>query len=106
MWWSKKGRKGTKVAAETLEERQALLEAEFRSLKGEWLDVYDKLYRLAGRIDAGKRWPGEKPPPPAMAEAPKVPENGSEPAIRAVAEPAAAPTAKMSRSELLQSLSR
>ncbi len=106
MWWSKKGRIAAKVTPDTLEERQVLLEAEFRSLKAEWLDVYDRLYRLAGRIDSGKRWSGEKPPSPPTAEIPKVPENGSEPVLESPAEIPAVPAAKMTRTELLRSLTR
>ncbi len=76
--WSKaKGR--AKVAPETLQEQIDALEGQFRSLKLEWTDTYDKLYRLAGRMDASRRWAGEKPPPPPTEGKEIVPENGSEP---------------------------
>lgn len=105
MWWTKKGRKSPKVAAETLEERMVLLEAEFRTLKTEWLNTYEQLYKLAGRLDAARRWGAQPPPTPAIEGAPKAPENGGEPLLQATEPPAAPPTAKMSRSELLRSLS-
>lgn len=63
MWPWKKVRKSPRIAPETLEERLDALEGSFRGLKAEWLDTYDKLYRLAGRLDAGRRWEAEKKPP-------------------------------------------
>ena len=71
-----KGR--AKVAPETLQEQIDALEGSFRALKIEWTDTYDKLYRLAGRMDASRRWAGEKPPPVATSGAEKAPENGSD----------------------------
>lgn len=69
MWPFQKSTKRVKQHAETLEERMELLEASHRSLKTEWLDTYDKLYRLAGRLDAGRRWTSEKAPSPPTNEA-------------------------------------
>ncbi len=106
MWWSKKGRKAPRAYAETLEERMELLEATQRSLKAEWLDTYDKLYRLAGRLDAGRRWAGEKPGQAATPVAPKAPENGSDEQIELPPADAPSPVAKMSRSDLMRILSR
>ncbi len=106
MWWRKQGRKPAKPYAETLEERMELLEAGQRSLKAEWLDTYDKLYRLAGRLDAGRRWAGEKPGQPATPEPPKAPENGSDEQIGLAPEEPAAPVARMSRAELMRTLTR
>ncbi len=77
-----------------------LLEAEFRSLKSEWLDFYEKAYRLAGRLDSARRWTGEKTAPGSTKEPAIAPENGPEPPNS----PPEPPVAKMSRSELLKSL--
>ncbi len=89
-----------KVAPETLQEQIDALEGQFRSLKLEWTDTYDKLYRLAGRMDASRRWAGEKPPPPATDGKEIVPENGSEPAFPVA--PEAPPIARAdSRKDLL-----
>ena len=89
-----KGR--AKVAPETLQEQIDALEGSFRALKIEWTDTYDKLYRLAGRMDAARRWAGEKPPPPATEGKEIVPENGSEAAFVGAPEaaPPAAPTTR------------
>ncbi len=101
MWPWQKSRKTPKAYAETLEERMELVEAALRSLKTEWLDTYDKLYRLAGRLDAGRRWAGEKVSSPGISDAEKAPGNGSE-GVTPQPQPQEAPAvAKMSRSELL-----
>ena len=71
MWPFRAAKKRVKVVAETLEERMELIEATMRSVKTEWLDTYDKLYRLAGRMDASRRWAGEKPGTPATTEGEK-----------------------------------
>jgi len=97
-WGKTKGR--AKVAPETLQEQIDALEGKFRSLALEWADAYDKLYRLAGRMDASRRWAGEKPPPVPTSEGAKPPENGSEEAFPAAPEPAPAVAAK-SRKDLL-----
>jgi len=76
MWPWRKARKVAKTSPETLEERLDALEGSFRGLKAEWLDTYDKLYRLAGRLDASRRW-GEKTPPPGMGEPASAPQNES-----------------------------
>ena len=81
-WGKTKGR--AKVAPETLQEQIDALEGKFRALMLEWTDTYDKLYRLAGRMDASRRWAGEKPPPVATTEGEKAPENGPEDAFAAV----------------------
>lgn len=60
MWGLSKKKERAKVAPETLQEQLTALQGEFRSLKAEWLDIYDKFYRLAGRMDATKRWIGER----------------------------------------------
>jgi len=83
MWWTKKGKRAPKAYAETLEERMEVLEAAHRTLKAEWLDIYDKLYRLAGRLDASRRWAGEKAPPAAVEPLEKVAGNGSEGLVEA-----------------------
>jgi len=75
-WRKSKGR--AKVAPETLQEQIDALEGKFRSLMLEWTDTYDKLYRLAGRMDASRRWSGEKSPPQATEGKEIVPENGPE----------------------------
>jgi len=78
-WGKTKGR--PKIAPETLQEQIDALEGKFRSLALEWTDAYDKLYRLAGRMDASRRWAGEKPAPPTTTPGEKPPENGSEEAF-------------------------
>jgi len=89
-----------KVAPETLQEQIDALEGKFRALMIEWTDTYDKLYRLAGRMDASRRWAGEKPTPVATTEGGKAPENGSEEAFSPPTEAAPAVVAK-SRKDLL-----
>ncbi len=84
--WSK-GKARAKVAPETLQEQIDALEGQFRSLKLEWTDTYDKLYRLAGRMDASRRLAGEKPPSPPTEGKEIVPENGSEPVFSGAPEP-------------------
>jgi len=97
--WSKTKARA-KVAPETLQEQIDALEGKFRALMIEWTDTYDKLYRLAGRMDASKRWTGEKPAPVPTSEPGKAPENGSEEAFLAPTEPAPVVAAK-SRKDLL-----
>ncbi len=103
MWPFKKSRKTAKPYAETLEERMELVEAALRSLKTEWLDTYDKLYRLAGRLDAGRRWAGEREAAPGITAGEKAPGNGPEAPVVDLGTVKGPPTAKMSRSELLAS---
>lgn len=104
MWWSKKSKKTPKTSPETLEERLDALEGSFRGLKAEWLDTYDKLYRLAGRLDAGRRWEGAK----VEVATPATPDNGGLVQTEGLPQPtvqtAPPPTVKMTRSELLRSL--
>ena len=104
MWWTKKAKRPPKAYAETLEERMDVMEAGFRTLKAEWLDIYDKLYRLAGRMDAGRRWEGQKAasPPPNGGEG--VAPAPSESVLQPPPEKAAPPTAKISRAELMRSM--
>lgn len=92
-----------KVSPETLQEQIDALEGKFRSLMLEWTDTYDKLYRLAGRMDASRRFAGEKPPPQATEGTKIVPENGSEALLEAPPPEVEPPKARMSRSELLAS---
>lgn len=106
MWPWKKGRRSPKVSPETLEERLDALEGSFRGLKNEWLDTYDKLYRLAGRLDASRRWSAEKPGVQTPTEPAIVPENGSEGQTEAPLPAPPAATLKMTRQELLRSLTR
>ena len=103
MWWTKKGRKSPKVAAETLEEQLLLLQAEFRTLKTEWLNTYEQLYKLAGRLDAARRWDAGKTPTTPATDQLNVPHNGDEvpPLSPADATPAQAP---QNRLALLKSL--
>lgn len=68
MWPFKKSRRSPKASPETLEERLDALEGSFRGLKVEWIDTYEKLYKIAGRMDAARRWGSEKQPPPATTE--------------------------------------
>lgn len=103
-WGKSKGR--AKVAPETLQEQIDALEGKFRSLMLEWTDTYDKLYRLAGRMDAARRWSAEKTPPADTTAAEKSPGNGSDELFHPPQGEEAPPTARMSRSELLQSLTR
>ncbi len=98
-----KGR--AKVAPETLQEQIDALEGQFRSLKLEWTDTYDKLYRLAGRMDASRRWAGEKPPPTPTEGKEIVPENGSEPAFPDAPGPSP-PARAQSRKDLLDQWTR
>jgi len=100
-----KGRKAAKVTPATLQEQIDALEGNFRSLKLEWTDTYERLYKIAGRIDAGKRWNQPNPPTPTTGEKEIVPENGSEPALSAPTEPPA-PTRAKSRKDLLEQWSR
>lgn len=101
-WAKSKGR--AKVAPETLQEQIDALEGKFRALMLEWTDTYDKLYRLAGRMDASRRWAGEKAPPVPTKEPTIVPENGSEPEIPLAPQPPLPAAPKMNRQELLRSL--
>jgi len=89
-----------KVAPETLQEQIDALEGKFRALMLEWTDTYDKLYRLAGRMDASRRWAGEKTPSPPPTAGEKAPQNGSEDAFLPPAEAAPTVVAK-SRKDLL-----
>lgn len=76
MWGLRKAKGRAKLEPETLQEQLTALQGEFRSLKAEWLDIYDKFYRLAGRMDATKRWIGEKqasPGTPASENADPAP---------------------------------
>lgn len=100
-----KGRKAAKVTPVTLQEQIDALEGQFRSLKLEWTDTYDKLYRLAGRMDASKRWSGEKAPTPPTEGKEIVPENGSEAAFPAPTEQPA-PVRAQSRKDLLEQWTR
>lgn len=102
-WGKSKGR--PKVAPETLQEQIDALEGQFRSLKMEWTDTYDKLYRLAGRMDASKRWTGEKTPPGSSEGKEIAPENGSEAALLSPPEGSAAARAP-SRKDLLTQWTR
>ena len=89
-----------KVAPETLQEQIDALEGKFRALMTEWIDTYDKLYRLAGRMDASRRWAGEKPPPVPTGGKEIVPENGSE-GVFSHTQETPAPTRAQSRKDLL-----
>lgn len=100
-----KGRKASKVTPVTLQEQIDALEGNFRSLKMEWTDTYERLYKIAGRIDAGKRWGQTNSPPPATSEKEIVPDNGSEHAFSAPAEPPA-PSRPKSRKDLLEQWTR
>ncbi len=99
-----KGKKAAKVTPVTLQEQIDALEGQFRSLKLEWTDTYDKLYRLAGRLDASKRW-GEKAPTQPTSGKEIVPENGSEPEFSRP-ERDAAHVRSQSRKELLDQWTR
>ncbi|MEE8539989.1 MAG: hypothetical protein V3S54_09235 [Woeseiaceae bacterium] len=103
-WGKTKAR--AKVAPETLQEQIDALEGKFRSLMLEWTDTYDKLYRLAGRMDASRRWAGEKPPPVATEGKEIVPENGSGEQTEPLPQATQPPPEKMTRMQLLQSLTR
>ena len=81
-----------------------MMEAGFRTLKAEWLDIYDKLYRLAGRMDAGRRWEGQKAASPPNNGGEVVPPDESQRVLPAPAENTAPPTAKISRAELMRSM--
>jgi len=100
-----KGRKAAKVTPVTLQEQIDALEGGFRSLKLEWTDAYEKLYRIAGRMDAAKRWSSPNPPAPPTSEKEIVPDNGSEHAFPAATE-ANAPAAPQSRKDLLEKWTR
>jgi len=102
-WRKTKGR--PKVAPETLQEQIDALEGKFRALMIEWTDTYDKLYRLAGRMDASRRWAGEKPAPQPTEGKEIVPENGSEAAFAPPEEPPPPARAK-SRKDLLEQWTR
>ncbi len=104
MWWTKKVKRAPKAYAETLEERMDVLEAALRTLKAEWLDIYDKLYRLAGRMDAGRRWEAHKAQSPGNGSEEKAPENTSEGVVPAPAVQPAAPSPKLSRTELMRTM--
>ncbi len=101
-----KGRKAAKVTPVTLQEQIDALEGQFRGLKLEWTDTYERLYKIAGRMDAARRWGAEK----AQGEGPGKPENvaqrGTEELIAPPNNGDPPPSPKMSRSELLQSLTR
>ncbi len=101
--WSK-SKPRAKVSPVTLQEQIDALEGKFRLLSLEWTDAYDKLYRLAGRMDASRRWAGEKPPPPGVEAPGKVAGNGSDELPLPDPGQQPPPVAKMSRSELLRSL--
>lgn len=106
MWPFRVAKKRVKVVAETLEERIELLEATMRSVKTEWLDTYDKLYRLAGRMDASRRWGAEKPGTPGTTEGDKgAPAPSQEPA-GALVDPEPGNTHPRTRRELLAGLTR
>ena len=81
-----------------------MMEAGFRTLKAEWLDIYDKLYRLAGRMDAGRRWEGQKAASPPTNGSEVVAPAPSESVVQPPVEKAAVPTAKISRAELMRSM--
>ena len=100
-----KGRKAAKVTPVTLQEQIDALEGAFRSLKLEWTDTYERLYKIAGRMDAAKRWAPASNPPPPTGDKEIVPENGSEPPIPAATE-APAPTRAQSRKDLLEQWTR
>lgn len=100
-----KGKKSAKVTPVTLQEQIDALEGSFRSLKLEWTDTYDKLYRLAGRMDSAKRWAPPSTPPVATGEKGIVPENGSEREFSPPPEPAA-PVRPQSRKDLLDQWTR
>lgn len=100
-WGKVKGR--AKVAPETLQEQIDALEGKFRALMLEWTDTYDKLYRLAGRMDAAKRWAGEKAPSQPTEGKEIVPDNGSEALLGEPPPGEAAVKPRMSRSGLLAS---
>jgi len=104
MWWTKKVKRPPKAYAETLEERMDVLEAALRTLKAEWLDIYDKLYRLAGRMDAGRRWEAQKAASPPTNGGENVAPEPSESVLAAPVEKAAPPSAKISRADLMRSL--
>ena len=102
MWAWFKGQKRPKETPVSLEERVVALEGELRGMRLEWVNTFDQLTRIAGRIDAGKRWLAEK-----AGTAPAPSENGApgatEEKIPIVPAPAPEPAAKMSRSELMAS---
>ena len=100
-----KGRKAAKVTPVTLQEQIDALEGTFRSLKLEWTDVYERLYKIAGRIDAGKRWGQPNPPSQPTGKEENVPENGSEDAFPAPNEPPA-PVRVKSRKDMLDQWTR
>ncbi len=106
MWGFGKSEKRVKAAPETLQERLSAVETEVRLLKTEWIDTYEKLYRLAGRLDASRRWAADKGLPTPTEAGVKVPQNGSDEQIGAPPEELSPARARMSRSELLQSLTR
>ncbi len=89
-----------KVAPETLQEQIDALEGKFRALMIEWTDTYDKLYRLAGRMDASRRWAGEKTPPQSTEGEKIAPGNGSEEVFPPTPEPPP-PTRAQTRKDLL-----
>lgn len=99
-----KGKKAAKVTPVTLQEQIDALEGQFRSLKLEWTDTYERLYKIAGRLDAAKRWAPANNPTLPTGDKEIVPDNGSEAPIPTPEEPAAAPVARMSRAELMRSL--
>ncbi len=100
-----KGRKGPKVTPVTLQEQLDALEAQFRSLKLEWTDTYERLYKIAGRLDAAKRWSSEKTPPLPTTEKEIAPDNGSEHAFQTPTE-SPTPTRAQSRKDLLEQWTR
>jgi len=106
MWPFKASKKRVKVVAETLEERMELIEATMRSLKTEWLDTYDKLYRLAGRMDASRRWAGEKPGGAPTTEPEKGAPAPSEDPAAALVDPNPGNTHPRTRRDLLSVLTR
>lgn len=106
MWPFRASKKRVKVVAETLEERMELIEATMRSVKTEWLDTYDKLYRLAGRMDASRRWASEKPASLTIPAGEKGAPEPSEEPVGALAEADPGNTHPRSRRELLAGLTR
>ena len=100
-----KVRKAAKVSPVTLQEQIDALEGQFRSLKLEWTDTYERLYKIAGRMDAAKRWSQPTPPSLPTSEKEIVPENGSEHEFPPPTEPPA-PTRSKSRKDLLEQWAR
>ncbi len=100
-----KGKKAAKVTPVTLQEQIDALEGSFRSLKLEWTDTYERLYKIAGRLDAAKRWGQPNTPPTPTNDKEIVPENGSEHVFPAPTEQPAA-TRPQSRKDLLEKWTR